>query len=96
LAKAPDPWFLRSAAPRILLNCSRQSGKSTVTALLAAHTALYQPGALVLLLSPTLAADGGLLAGERDDPRAVGQLEPQSALVLDRDGGFEVAVARRG
>ncbi len=53
----PDPWqaeVLRSTSRRILLNCSRQSGKSTVSATLAVHTAVYQPGALVLLLSPTL------------------------------------------
>lgn len=37
----------------MLLNCSRQSGKSTVTATLAIHTALYDPGALVLMLSPS-------------------------------------------
>jgi hypothetical protein len=49
-----DPWqaaVLTSDAPRILLNCSRQSGKSTITALLGLHTALYQPGSLVLLVS---------------------------------------------
>lgn len=53
----PDPWqaeVLRSTAPRVLLNCARQSGKSTITAALAVHTALYDPGALVLLLSPSL------------------------------------------
>jgi hypothetical protein len=53
----PDPWqeaLLRSAAPRILLLCSRQSGKSTVTALLALHQAIYQPESLILLLSPSL------------------------------------------
>lgn len=53
----PDPWqaeVLRSTAPRLLLNCSRQSGKSSTVAVLAAHTALYQPPALVLLLSPGL------------------------------------------
>src|SRR5829696_1961319 len=52
----PDSWqaqVLRRAAPRLLLNCSRQSGKSTVSAVLAVHTALYEPGALVLLLSPS-------------------------------------------
>jgi hypothetical protein len=50
----PDPWqrdVLRSAAPRVWLNCTRQAGKSTMTALLALHTAIYQPGSLVLLLS---------------------------------------------
>ena len=53
----PDPWqtqVLRSASSRILLNCCRQAGKSTVVAVLAVHTALYEPGALALLLSPSL------------------------------------------
>jgi hypothetical protein len=52
-----DDWqksIMRSTSQRILLNCCRQSGKSTVSAGLALHTALYQPGSLVLLLSPTL------------------------------------------
>jgi hypothetical protein len=53
----PDPWqanVLRSASRRLLLLCSRQCGKSTVTSALALHTVLYQPEALVLLLSPSL------------------------------------------
>lgn len=53
----PDPWqrkVLRSSSDRILLNCCRQSGKSTMTALLAVHCAHFEPGSLVLLLSPTL------------------------------------------
>lgn len=53
----PDPWqaeVLRSPAKRILLNCSRQSGKSTITSALALHTAIYCPGSLTLCLSPTL------------------------------------------
>jgi hypothetical protein len=53
---APDPWqrdFLLGADRRVLLNCCRQSGKSTTTAALALHTALFSPRALVLLLSPT-------------------------------------------
>jgi hypothetical protein len=51
----PDPWqegVLRSTSPRMLLNCCRQSGKSTTTAGLALHTALYEPDSLILLLSP--------------------------------------------
>jgi len=59
----PDPWqaaVLRSPASRLLLLCCRQSGKSTTTACLALHTALYQPGALVLLLSPSLRQSGEL------------------------------------
>ncbi|MFN4259779.1 MAG: phage terminase large subunit [Gemmataceae bacterium] len=52
----PDPWqrsLLMSSDRQILLNCSRQSGKSTVVSALALHTALFQPKALVLLLSPS-------------------------------------------
>jgi hypothetical protein len=52
----PDAWqetVLRSEAKRLLLLCSRQSGKSTVTAALALHQVVYQPGSLVLLLSPS-------------------------------------------
>jgi len=54
---SPDPWqasFLRSPAQRLLLLCCRQSGKSTTTACLALHTAIYHPDSLVLLLSPSL------------------------------------------
>ena len=53
----PDRWqedLLRSTARRVLLNCARQSGKSTMVGLLAVHAALYEPDSLILLLSPTL------------------------------------------
>ncbi len=39
---------------RTLLLVTRQGGKSTTTAAKALHRALYKPGALVLLLSPSL------------------------------------------
>jgi hypothetical protein len=51
----PDPWqedLLRSSSDRVLLNCCRQSGKSTMAAILALHRALYHPGSLVLILAP--------------------------------------------
>lgn len=53
----PDPWqarVLRSPKKRLLLNCSRQSGKSTTTAVVALHQALTQERSLVLLGSPSL------------------------------------------
>ena len=53
----PDPWqaeFLRSKAQRIILNCSRQSGKSTSTALLALWEAIYKPKSVIVLDSPSL------------------------------------------
>ena len=52
----PDPWqraFLLSTSRQVMLCCSRQAGKSTVVSALALHTALFTPGALVLLLSPS-------------------------------------------
>jgi hypothetical protein len=52
-----DPWqvqLLRSSSRQIILNCARQIGKSTMTALLGLHQALFVPGSLVLLLAPSL------------------------------------------
>lgn len=57
LGFTPDPWQARAlcwVGKRLLFNCSRQAGKSTTAAALALHTALYHPGALVLLVSPSL------------------------------------------
>ena len=53
----PDPWqesVLASAARQMLLNCSRQAGKSTTAAAVALHTAHTLPGSLTLLVSPSL------------------------------------------
>jgi hypothetical protein len=55
LGIVPDPWqeqLLGSEAPRVLLNCSRQSGKSTMASILALHKALSRPGSLILILAP--------------------------------------------
>jgi hypothetical protein len=52
---APDRWqegLLHSEAPRVLMNCARQTGKSTAAGVLALHKALTHPGALVLILAP--------------------------------------------
>jgi Terminase large subunit, T4likevirus-type, N-terminal len=56
LAFRPDPWqaqVLRSARRQVILNCCRQSGKSTTTAILSLHTAIYEPSSLILLVSPS-------------------------------------------
>ena len=57
LGYRPDPWqadFLRSDSQRIILNCSRQSGKSTTTAILALWEAIYKPKSVIVLDSPSL------------------------------------------
>jgi len=91
----PDPWqaeVLRSNAKRILLNCSRQSGKSTITAALALHTAIFQPGSLVLCLSPTLRQSGELFRNVSRfygvDPSIPSRSE--SALRLELENGSRI------
>ncbi len=92
----PDSWqldVLRSQSPRILLNCSRQSGKSTVTALLAVHTALFKKDALVLLLSPTLRQSGELFKKALEVYRALRSpigVESESALRLELANGSRI------
>lgn len=57
LGFAPDPWqekVLSWQGKRLLLNCCRQSGKSTTTAVLALHKAVHFPKSLILLVSPSL------------------------------------------
>lgn len=52
-----DPWqaqVLTSDSRRIILNCCRQSGKSTLASVLAISDVLREPESLVLLLSPSL------------------------------------------
>jgi hypothetical protein len=51
----PDEWqveVLASDHPRKVLCCGRQTGKSTVGAVLAVHKALTKPGATVLVVAP--------------------------------------------
>jgi Helicase len=53
----PDDWqvqVLTSRSSRLLLNCSRQSGKSTTLGAMALATACAKSSALVLCLAPAL------------------------------------------
>jgi hypothetical protein len=72
----PDPWqrdFLLCADRQVLLNCCRQSGKSTTTAARALHEALFRPRSLVLLLSPTQRQSAELFRKVRDAYDALGR-----------------------
>jgi len=92
----PDPWqarLLRSTSRRLLLNCSRQSGKSTTTGVLAMHTALYEAGALVLLLSPGERQSGELFRKCLHVYRALGKPVPArsiGALHLELENGSRI------
>jgi hypothetical protein len=58
---AKQSIVLRSTAPQLILNCSRQWGKSTVSSILALHQAFYVPKSLVLVVSPSLRQSGELI-----------------------------------
>jgi len=65
----PEPLqetALRSHARRIILNCNRQWGKSTIAAIRALHRAWFWPGSLVLIVSRAHAQSGGLLMKIRE------------------------------
>jgi hypothetical protein len=85
-----DSWqaqVLRSTSPWLLLNCCRQSGKSTTTAILALHTALYHPG-LTLLVSPSLRQSKELFA------KVIGFLRDlQPAEILEEDNKSSCTLA---
>jgi len=51
-----DDWqkkFLKDRNKRIVLNCHRQSGKSTIVAVKAVHVATQLPDSTVVIISPT-------------------------------------------
>ena len=52
----PDPWqadLLRSRSRKIILNCSRQSGKSTTCAALGLHESIYRRPSFGLVVAPS-------------------------------------------
>lgn len=92
----PDAWqreALRSCAPRALWNCARQSGKSTIAAAIAVHTALLQGPALVLVLSPSLRQSGELFKKCMAIYAALGRPVPpasETALTLTLENGSRI------
>jgi len=91
-----DPWqgdVVRSNAPRILMNCARQTGKSTVAALLSVHAALYKPPSMILMVSPTLRQSGELYKKAHGFYRALGAPVPptsETALTLTLENGSRI------
>jgi hypothetical protein len=91
-----DPWqedLLSSTSERVLLNCCRQSGKSTMTAMIALHRALYHPGSLILCLAPALRQSqelfGKVLGLYRDLDRPV-KSAAERKLSLELENGSRI------
>jgi len=94
----PDDWqarVLRSRSGRILLNCCRQSGKTTVAALLSVHTAVYRSGALVLIVSASERQARELFRCALVAYRTLGRPVPseaENALSLSLENGSRIIV----
>ena len=93
---APDPWqnrVLETKMEQVLLLCSRQVGKSTVAGGLAMRSAILRPGALILLLSPSLRQSGELFRKVLGYFRALGKplrVEAESALRIEFANGSRI------
>lgn len=93
---SPDPWqarVLTSEARQIILLCSRQAGKSTVTSVLAAHRAMSTPESLVLLVAPALRQSLELFRKVRGVITALGDDMPRTvdnALTLEFTNGSRI------
>ena len=79
----------------MILNCSRQSGKSTISAVLGLHQAIYTPNSLVLLLSPSLRQSQELFRKIKDiynalESPAMPKPIEESALRLELDNGSRI------
>ena len=75
------------------MNCCRQSGKSTTTAILALHTAIYEPKSLTLLLSPGERQSKELLKKVMDVYRALDRPVPsdtENKLELELENGSRI------
>ncbi len=95
LGFAADAWqagVLRSGAKRRLLLCSRQWGKSTTTAILALHRAVYRPGSLILLVSPSLRQSGELF---KKVATLLRHVDPAPARIEDNRLSLELANGSR-
>jgi len=78
----PDPWqirVLRDPAPRELLVIHRQGGKSVTASVAAVHAALFDPGALVLVVSPSQRQSSELFRTMLTLYRSLGRPVPSEA-----------------
>jgi hypothetical protein len=92
----PDAWqaeALRSSAPRLSLNVTRQGGKSSVAGTLACQAVLAEPDVLALVVSPSLRQSGELFRKVLDVYGAAGRPVPpdsETRLTLELANGSRV------
>lgn len=95
----PDPQqtaLLTCTDPEILVNCTRQWGKSTTIACTSLFTALSEPDSLILLLSPSQRQSGELFRKVQDFYYAYGKAagyypsERETVLTLQLTNGSRI------
>jgi hypothetical protein len=92
----PDDWqakLLRERPKRCLMCCSRQSGKTEVAIHLGLWTALYEPGSLVLVVSPSQRQSGETfrrLMLNHAKLKGVPELTQESALRAELSNGSRI------
>lgn len=84
---------LRSPHRRIIINCHRQWGKSSICSAICFHRALYYPRSLCLLIAPSLRQSGEDFRKAQDcldavTPRPV--LQEETKLTLKLDNGSRI------
>lgn len=94
--KELDPWqrdVLTSANDRIILNLTRQGGKSAIAALKGLHRAVYGQGSLVLLLSPSMRQSSEIFQKVHDFYRPIAREVPcrrETALRMELRNGSRI------
>jgi Terminase large subunit, T4likevirus-type, N-terminal len=92
----PDAWqaaVLRSDHHKVILNASRQAGKSSTVAIKALHIGLFEPGSLTLLVSRSLRQSVELGRKVFDAYRCTGRTSPpesESKLALELRNGSRI------
>lgn len=90
----PDLWqsgILQSAARNVVVNCSRQVGKSTVVSIKTAHVAQFSTDGLILIASPTERQSQELLIKVKRTLSEYGQrMKRESMTMLELMNGTRV------
>jgi hypothetical protein len=92
----PDPWqvqFLNSKHHRTLLNCSRQSGKTTAAAFLCLYQGMFQPNQTILIFASASRQSKEFLHRMHSFYRQLGhpvQRQTDQVAVLDFDNGSRI------
>ena len=90
-----DPWqrdLLYAEDRQILINCSRQVGKSTTVSAKVVHQSILKPGSLSLLLAPSLRQSTELFRKVRSFIKAVDFLKitRDSVLTVEFENGSRI------